>query len=130
MLQQKDDIISDWSTLGGESIEGENAQAAFLRVVKELLSIELKMKQIYPVYDYFHNTLGKINYVFYAEVKKSLDFNPLKENISSSWVTFSDTLKLLFSVHTKQDVIVGERVIHLKERQDEASQQLDTLRVY
>lgn len=123
MLQQKDGTAPKWSTLGGEGMKGENAQVTFQRIARELLGIELKMKQIYPVYDYFHETLDKVNYVFYAAVRKSLDFNPLKENISS-WITFGETVKLLFSVHTKQDVVVGERVIRLKERQDEAKELL------
>ncbi len=123
MLQQKDDVIPNWSTVGGESREGEDAQVTFQRVLHELLNVDLKIKQIYPVYDYFHNILDKINYVFYAEVKKNLEFNSLKENIPS-WVTFQQSLKLLFSAYTKQDVVVGERVIRLKERQDEAKELL------
>lgn len=121
MLQQKDDIISHWSTMGGESREGEDAQVTFLRVIHELLNIDLKIKQIYPVYDYFHSILEKMNFVFYAEVNKILEFRPSKGNIPS-WVTFDQTLKLLIPAHTKQDVVVGERVIRLKERQDQANE--------
>ncbi len=36
-----------------------------------------------------------------------------------SWVTFQECLKLLFSTQTKQDVVVGQRVIHLKKREDD-----------
>ena len=113
--QQKDDIKSQWSTLGGESKEGEDTQIAFQRIIHELLNLNLKIKYIYPIYDYFHDTRDKINYVFYAEVKKTPNFNRSKEN-TLSWVTFSETLKFLFSAHTKQDVIVGERVINAKWR--------------
>ena len=59
-----------WSILGGESNKGEEAQAAFVRIVSELLNLDLKAKNIYPIYDYFHDDLAKMNYVFYAEVKK------------------------------------------------------------
>lgn len=113
--QPKDDIVSLWSTLGGESKEGEEAQAAFQRIVYELLHVNLKIKHIYPIYDYFHDTLEKTNYVFYAEVKNPQEFSSFKEN-AFSWVAFKETLKLLFSAHTKQDVIVGERVINAKWR--------------
>jgi len=59
--------------------------------------------------------LDKINYVFYAEVKSPKVLNSLKQN-SFSWVAFNETIKLLFSAHTKQDIIVGERVINAKWR--------------
>lgn len=117
--QQKDDLV--WSTIGGEGIEGEEALEAFRRIVQRILNIDLKTKNIYPVYDYFHEPLNKINYVFYAEIKSPKVFNSLKKDFS--WVSFSETLKMLFSAQTKQDVIVGERVINLKWRQ---SQELQT----
>lgn len=115
---KKDDIISLWSTFGGESKEGEEAQVTFQRIVHKLLNVNLKIKHIYPIYDYFHETLDKVNYVFYAEVRSPQAFSSLKEN-TFSWVAFKETLKLLFSAHTKQDVIVGERVINLKWRLDQ-----------
>jgi len=114
--QQSDDVkTSSYSLLGGESKEGEDALTTFQRIILKLLKINLKTKHIYPVYDYFHDTLDKVNYVFYAEVKSPKTFNSFKKN-TLSWVTFNETLKLLFSPHTKQDVIVGERVINLKMR--------------
>lgn len=104
-----------YSMLGGESKEGEEAQITFQRIMNKVLNLNLKNKDIYPIYDYFHDTLDKINYVFYAEVKSPKTFNSFKKS-TLSWVSFSETLKLLFSPHTKQDVIVGERVINLKRR--------------
>lgn len=117
--QQKNSADLLWSTLGGESSEGEEAQAAFQRVISELLHLNLKAKDIHPIYDYFHDTRNKVNYVFYAEVKNSQEFDCLKED-TFSWVGFSETSKLPLTAHSKQDVIVGERVIHAKWRADEA----------
>ena len=114
LLLQSD---SSWSTLGGESKEGEEAQTTFQRIINELLNVNLKIKHIHPIYDYSHDTLDKVNYVFYAEVKSPQKFSSFKEN-TYSWVNFSETPKLLFSDHSKQDVIVGERVINLKMRLD------------
>ena len=119
---QKDDTASTWSTFGGDSIDGEDAQATFQRVVYELLNVGLKVKHIYPVYDYFHEGLGKVNFVFYAEVGKTLNLDSLN-NDTLSWFSFQETPKLLFSTQTKQDVVVGQRVIHLKERVDEAGRE-------
>lgn len=118
---KKDNVASLWSTLGGESKEGEEAQTTFQRIVLETLNVNLKMKHIYPIYDYFHDTRNKVNYVFYGEVKSPQFFNSFKEN-AYFWVAFNETLKLLFSDHTKQDVIVGERVINLKWRKDQKLQ--------
>jgi|SRR3989344_3121223 len=111
-------VTSLWSMLGGESNDGEEAPTTFQRIINEALDLSLKHKNIYPIYDYFHSTLNKINYVFYAEVKRPPKNNTFKEDILS-WVTFSDALKLLFSAHTKQDLVVGERVINLKWRIDQ-----------
>lgn len=107
--------------LGGESKEGEEASAAFARVISKLLGINLKTKSIHPIYDYFHNTRNKTNYVFYAEVAK-LKFPTLKKD-TLSWFTFHETSKLSFTSQTKQDIVVGERVINAKWRDDEAKRE-------
>lgn len=112
---QKDDIASIWSTLGGEGNEGEEAQAVFQRIIQKLLNINLKKKDIYPVYDYFHATRNKISYVFYGEVGKTKIFNVSKEGILS-WFSFHETLKLPFTTQTKQDLVVGQRVISARWR--------------
>ncbi len=117
--QKRDSADFLWSTLGGECSEGEDAETAFARIINELLNINLKTKDIYPVYDYFHDEKDKNNFVFYGEVKNSPEFDGPKENIFS-WVAFNETSKLPFAAHSKQDVIVGERVIHAKWREDEA----------
>lgn len=117
--QQKDDSDFLWSTIGGESSEGEETTVAFQRIISELLDLNIKTKDIHPVYDYFHDGQDKINFVFYAEVKNLKKFNSLKED-SCSWVDFHEISKLPFTAHSKQDVIVGERVINAKWRNDEA----------
>lgn len=119
----KDDLVSSWTMLGGAGNEGEEAQLAFQRIVRESLDIDLKTDHIYPIYDYFHDDLDTTNYVFYAEVKQPQDFKSDKEN-SPSWVSFAETVKLLLSGHTKQDVIVGERVINAKWRIDTGQQEI------
>lgn len=113
--KQKDTTVSLWSMLGGESKEGENAKDTFQRIIHKKLSVDLKTKHIHPIYDYLHDAMNKINYVFYAEVKSPKKFNSHEES-AFSWVTFSETVKLQFVARTKQDVIVGERVINLKRR--------------
>lgn len=86
-----------------------------------MLNLELKEKNIHPVYDYFHDGHRKINYVFYGEVKNSREFDSLEEG-SYSWVDFREIAKLPFTPSAKQDVIVGERVINAKWREEEGQQ--------
>ncbi len=113
----KDDVSSNWSMLGGEGKDGEEAPDAFARIIYKLFKVKLESKHIHPIYDYFHDTLDRINYVFYAEVKNPQVLSSL-EKTSFSWIAFHQTVKLLISAHTKQDLIVGERVINLKQRID------------
>lgn len=118
LLLQPPDLTSFWSTLGGESKDGEETQVAFQRIIYKLLNFDLKNKHIYPVYDYFHNIRNKMNYVFYAEVGKPKIISTPKSIFS--WFTFHETLKLPFNAQTKQDLVVSERVINLKYRENEA----------
>lgn len=119
LIQSKpeDDIAPSWSMLGGEGNEGEDAQITFQRIVNELLDLNIKTKNIYPIYDYFHNSLERLNYIFYVEVKKRLAFDSYKEG-TLAWVSFNETLKMNFADHTKQDVMVAKRVIDAKEREE------------
>ena len=112
-----------WSTLGGDSIEGEEAQLTFQRIINKILNLNINVKHIYPIYDYFHNARNRANYVFYAEVRKTRNFNASKKGIFS-WFTFKETLKLPFTTQIKQDIVVGERVINAKWRDDEAKKTL------
>lgn len=116
--QLKDSADFLWSTLGGDGNEVEDAKVAFGRVINGLLNISLKPKDIFPIYDYFHEEQDKFNFVFYAQVKNVQEFNNI-EGCAFSWVGFDQIPKLLFTEHSKQDVIVGERVIKLKSREDE-----------
>lgn len=117
--KQNNDIEPCWSMLGGDSKDGEDAQITFQRVVSKQLDIDIKPKNIYPIYDYFHNTYNKVHYVFYAEVRNIKGLNGLKQGILS-WFTFGEIQKLPFTKQTKQDIVVGERVINAKWRDDEA----------
>lgn len=117
--KQKEDVNSLWSTIGGDGVGEEGAQVTFQRIINKLLKIELKAKDIFPIYDYFHNTRNKLNYVFYAEIRNSKKFDKSKKG-NYSWFTFSEISKLPFTTQTKQDIVVGERVINAKWRDDES----------
>lgn len=120
--QKQDSPDFLWTTIRGESSEGEEVQETFQRIIGESLDLNLKTKDIHPIYDYSYDSEDKINYVFYAVVKKPQDFSRFK-NGAFSWVAFSEVSKLPFAPHFKQDVIVGERVINAKWRADEAKRE-------
>lgn len=117
--EQKEGAPAAWSMPGGESKNDEEPQITFQRIVAEQLNLKIKDKDIYPIYDYFHEALNKDNFVFYAEVKSSPAVKSIGKS-TLSWVTFSEITKHPFSPHTKQDIIVGERVINAKIREQQA----------
>lgn len=121
-FQQTDSSDFLWSTLGGEGSEGEETKSAFQRIMNKLLGLDLKHKDIYPIYDYFHDTRNKTNYVFYGQIKSTREFNRLKQG-NFSCITFHEISKIPFAPHSKQDVIVGERVISAKWREDAAKRE-------
>jgi hypothetical protein len=120
--QKSKDLPAKWSTIGSENNNGEDAKTVFQKIVSRLLNLNLKAKNIYPVYDYFNETINKENFVFYAEVKSSRQFKP-QDDRTFCWITFTEISKLSFPSWTKQDIIVGERVIKAKYRDMEASKQ-------
>ncbi len=122
---KKDSSDFIWSTIAETGDEGEEPQATFARIINEQLGLKLKAKNIYSIYDYLLEVKDKMNYVFYAEVKSFKEFSSLEG--SFEWVSFHEISKLLFVPHSKQDVIVGERVINAKWREDEAKKQEEPL---
>lgn len=116
---QDNDLPSFWSTIEGNSIRDEEAHLTFQRVINRILNINLKTKDIYPVYDYFQDARNKFNFVFYAEIRNIKAFNKLKKS-NLSWFSFQEIGKLPISSQTKQDIVVGERVINARRRENES----------
>lgn len=132
LLQQSrpsDSSLPIWSMFGGVSHEGEDELSAFQRIMQEQVNLHLITKHLFPVYDYFHNTLNKIHFVMYAEVQKLHAF-PLLNADSFSWFTFKQTTKLDFSPQTKQDIIISERVIKAQARSLEPAVLISPLKQY
>lgn len=103
-------------------MEGEEALEVFQRIIFKRLSLNLKAKQIYSVYDYFHSAKNKPAFVFYAEVGKNI--TAINSSGIFTWFSFSETSKLNSTDQTKRDIMVGERVINAKIRDLEASKLL------
>ncbi|MCL5432627.1 MAG: hypothetical protein M1524_00735 [Patescibacteria group bacterium] len=112
LLQQKkstENSSSLWSMFGDECSSEKNAAQTFLRLINKLLKIKIKPDFIHPIYTYFHKDIGKNHAVFYAEVHEVKNFSSKKGVFT--WFTFKQILKLQLSEQTKQDLIVGQRVI-------------------
>lgn len=121
LLQQNN---SKWSMLGSQSRASETSVENFRRIVRAFLKLDLPAKSIREVYNYHHPVLKQEHYVSYAEIKKIIKFPPSKET-TFAWFTLKDTAKLPLSVQTKQDIIVGQRVINSQIRKDAGEQTID-----
>lgn len=104
-----------WSTFEGVGYEEEDPLVCFKRIIKKKLKINLKVKNIYPVYFYFNNRLEMKNYVFYAEIEKPEDFKNIHGG-TLSWFAFKQMNKIPISKQTKNDIIVSERVVKANAR--------------
>lgn len=100
---------------GGISSDGEDAPTTLQRILLEQIHIHVETKHLFPVYDYFHEALKKIHYVFYVEVKKLYAPTALAAG-TCSWFTFKQTTKLDLAEQAKHDVIISERVINAQMR--------------
>jgi hypothetical protein len=107
LQQNSSDPKSAWTLL--ESAAGGN----FQQVVAKLLKLKLQTEAIHPVYDYAAK--GKKHFISYAETPNLQDF-PATENLSFAWFTAKQISKLCLVDQTKQDIIVGRRVIDSRVR--------------
>lgn len=102
LAQDLSDPKLTWTLLG--SHDGED----FKKIVAKLLKLKLDKKEVLPVYDYV--AAGKKRFISYAEVKKWKDF-PATKHYRFGWFSIKEIPKLPLSAQTKQDVIVGYRVV-------------------
>lgn len=123
LLQQQNqkDATSVWSMLGSQNQGKETSAENFRRLVRTLLKIKLPLAAVRSVYNYHHPVLKKEHYVSYAEVKKLVKFPP-KKDVVFAWFTIKEIGKLTLSVQTKQDIIVGQRVINSQIRRNAGEQ--------
>jgi hypothetical protein len=112
LLQQKNSASKDteWCLIGGVNLKGETSEQTFLRIIKQLLGLNLKPTAACSIYTYFHEGLKKDHYINYAKVTKLENFPSVKDAVFA-WFNFKQIHKLNVSEQTKQDIIVGQRVI-------------------
>jgi hypothetical protein len=104
------DAGTEWSLFEVECLSKETAAEAFKRIIYSHLHLELKPKNIFPIYSYFHEGKGKNNFLHYAIVRK-LETFPSTKKASFTWFTLKQIQKMHIPDQIKQDIIVGQRVI-------------------
>ncbi len=95
--------------MGSKCLTKFSAQS-FKNLVQKQLNLEIQTLSIHHIYDYYQRDLGRDNFVSYAEVESLKDF-PEILNQTFAWFTLKEISKLSLSQQTKQDLIVGQRVI-------------------
>ncbi len=105
LLQQNPtDPKPTWNLLGGTE------EKDFRAAVKKLLKLSITPANIHKIYDYHHPVVKKKHFVAYAETKKLEKFTPTK-GLNFNWFSMKEITKLPISSQSKQDIIVGLRVI-------------------
>lgn len=117
LLHQSSEDGVTLSTFSGKFSGDEKADKVFKDLIAKTLGLDLTDKNIYEVYDYFHEELGAHCFVFFANVKKqTLEFK-LKGVESVGWFPLKQLPKLKLAGKARQDIIVGQRVINYIDRQ-------------
>jgi len=96
-----------WTLFGIDNASEENIKDRLLEEINESLNLKIKFDSIYSVYNYVHKE--KNVFIFYAVVNKVHEI--LSSDCLYSWFTFKQIQKLPVTEQTKQDLIVGQRVI-------------------
>ena len=117
LLQQKSENDLTLTTFGGEGMHPDTPEEVFHKTISDKLGIRIPKNGIYRVYDYLHESMGKQYFLVYAEYPEiELNFK-LKGIQSVGWFPFKQVGKLKLTQQIRQDIIVGQRVINLAERE-------------
>ncbi|KKU92274.1 MAG: hypothetical protein UY21_C0003G0050 [Microgenomates group bacterium GW2011_GWA1_48_10] len=116
LLEQKNapDDKANWSLIGCLG-NGKNSLESFKDLARKLFNLRLQVKDIFPVYDYFHAGLKANHFILYAQVAKLEHFSPSNKS-TFAWFSLDHISKLSASPQTKQDITVGQRVIASEKR--------------
>lgn len=115
LQQQLNTSPVQWSLVGGIYLVEESAEKAFQRIILKLLKQKIPVTSIYPIYTYDREDAEKNKAILYADLERMIDFKPTKE-LTFGWFTRKQIMKLPLDPQTKQDIIVGHRVIDAKTR--------------
>lgn len=111
LLQQQGPTISmssPWFLFETNYKEDEEPETLFKQII--LKALDIQIKTVHPIYNYFNELLEKQHALVYGTVGKKQQFNA-KDNCVFMWFSFKEIHKLNLSEQTKHDIVVGQRVI-------------------
>ena len=121
--EKKSDPNIHWQTICVKAKKSETSKDAFKRLINSLFKLEVDIKNIISVYDYFHDGLKADNFISFVKVKKAEEF--INKNYVYQWFDVKETLKLKVSPQTKQDIVVLLRVISSSVRKENGEKYID-----
>jgi ADP-ribose pyrophosphatase YjhB (NUDIX family) len=113
---------STWSLFGGKNNPSETPQHAFQEIITKHLHITPPLSVIHTVYEYPLENSGEQHVILYANVNFSEEEQQFAEELHTNWFTFRQLYKLSLTEQTKQDLMIGQRVIQAEIRKKEALQ--------
>ena len=111
LISSKNGLPQPWTLFGGKNHSSEDTQKTFQRIIKEQLHHTLPIDSIYPIFDYFSKELNQDYYMQYSELETDLPKLYVRKGYIIEWFTFKQLLKISLTEQTRQDIIVGQRVI-------------------
>ncbi len=119
LLQQHKSSAPLWSLFGGENKKAEDPIDTFNRTVSKELKLKITPKAIHPIYDYFDKKLNNNCFLFYALISSKNKKMPARKDCMLEWFTIKQISKLPIDEQTKQDIMIGKRVIDAAARTKE-----------
>lgn len=101
----------------GKAEKDETQTQVLKRILKEILHITVSESAIHPIYDYEHETEKIPQYLLYIEINDEVYEKLIKKEDSIRLVPLKQLTKQKLPEQIKQDIIVGQRVILLAERE-------------
>lgn len=116
LLQQTKSVENNrsWTLLTVDHESEDGIRDRFLEKINENLNLKLKSNSVFSVYNYIYQ--DKNIFIFYAVTNKLQNY--ASENSIYTWFSFKQVKKLSLSDQTKQDIIIGQRVIDSSIRKD------------
>ncbi len=98
-----------WSLFGKKAIKNKTGEETFRDIFFDELGIKLKLNNINSIYTY--SPKDGVDYNIYYAVVKRLHKSKSSSKTEFAWFNFKQIQKLNLSEQTRQDIMVGQRVI-------------------
>lgn len=119
ILLQQSSNAPFWLLFGDKSQKNEKPIQTFRRSISQQLKIKIPSKIIYFIYDYSKEQ-DENYHIFYAQIENRSKKFRVRKGYIVEWFTFKQLSKLQLTEQTKQNIIVGQRVILAASRDKES----------